>query len=120
MKIRIRRAEPADAAVVEDMLIEAARWVDALGVVMWEEGELGGERIAREVAAEGTVYRVTRGGRGAMVLVDEEYFDGWMAAIEEMQRVLKIADGLGGFGSAPASASPAQPLKTPTEIHPRR
>ena len=42
--------------------------------------------IAREVAAEGTVYRITRGGRGAMVLVDKEYFDGWMAAIEEMQR----------------------------------
>jgi PHD/YefM family antitoxin component YafN of YafNO toxin-antitoxin module len=42
--------------------------------------------IAREVATEGTVYRITRGGRGAMVLVDEEYFDGWMAAIEEMQR----------------------------------
>ena len=42
--------------------------------------------IAREVAAEGTVYRITRGGRGAMVLVDQEYFDGWMAAIEEMQR----------------------------------
>jgi PHD/YefM family antitoxin component YafN of YafNO toxin-antitoxin module len=42
--------------------------------------------IAREVSAEGTVYRITRGGRGAMVLVDEEYFDGWMAAIEEMRR----------------------------------
>ena len=42
--------------------------------------------IAREVAAGGTVYRITRGGRGAMVLVSEEYFDGWMAAIEEMQR----------------------------------
>lgn len=42
--------------------------------------------IAREVTTEGTVYRVTRGGRGAMVLLDEEYFDGWMAAIEEMQR----------------------------------
>ena len=43
-------------------------------------------RIAQEVSTEGTVYRITRGGRGAMVLVDEEYFDGWMAAIEEMQR----------------------------------
>lgn len=42
--------------------------------------------IAQEVAAEGSVYRITRGGRGAMVLVNEEYFDGWMAAIEEMQR----------------------------------
>jgi PHD/YefM family antitoxin component YafN of YafNO toxin-antitoxin module len=42
--------------------------------------------IAREVSTAGTVYRITRGGRGAMVLVNEEYFDGWMAAIEEMQR----------------------------------
>lgn len=42
------------------------------------------------------------------------------AAIEEMQRVLKIADGLGRFGPAPATASPAQPTKTPTEIRPQR
>jgi PHD/YefM family antitoxin component YafN of YafNO toxin-antitoxin module len=42
--------------------------------------------IAREVAAEGTVYRITRGGRGSMVLVDEEYFNGWMAALDEMRR----------------------------------
>jgi PHD/YefM family antitoxin component YafN of YafNO toxin-antitoxin module len=42
--------------------------------------------IAREISTEGTVYRITCGGRGAMILVDEEYFDGWMAAIEEMQR----------------------------------
>jgi GNAT superfamily N-acetyltransferase len=33
------------------MLLEAARWVDALGVVMWEEGELDAARIAGEVAA---------------------------------------------------------------------
>lgn len=42
--------------------------------------------IAREVDAEGTVYRITRGGRGSMVLVDEEYFNGWMAALDEMRR----------------------------------
>ena len=41
--------------------------------------------IAREVDAEGTVYRITRGGRGSMVLVDEEYFNGWMAALDEMR-----------------------------------
>jgi GNAT superfamily N-acetyltransferase len=33
------------------MLREAAHWVDALGVVMWEEGELDSARIDREVAA---------------------------------------------------------------------
>lgn len=43
-------------------------------------------RIAREIETEGTVYRITRGGRGSMVLVDQEYFDGWMAAIDEMRR----------------------------------
>ena len=42
--------------------------------------------IAREVEAEGTVYRITRGGRGSMVLIDEEYFNGWMAALDEMRR----------------------------------
>jgi PHD/YefM family antitoxin component YafN of YafNO toxin-antitoxin module len=43
-------------------------------------------RIAEDIAAAGTIYRITRGGRGSMVLVDEEYFDGWMAALEEMRR----------------------------------
>jgi len=43
-------------------------------------------RIAKDVEMEGTVYRITRGGRGSMVLVDEEYFDGWMAALDEMRR----------------------------------
>ena len=33
------------------MLLEAARWVDALGVVMWEEGELDRGRIEREIVA---------------------------------------------------------------------
>jgi PHD/YefM family antitoxin component YafN of YafNO toxin-antitoxin module len=42
--------------------------------------------IAREVEAEGTIYRITRGGRGSMVLVDESYFNGWMAALDEMRR----------------------------------
>jgi GNAT superfamily N-acetyltransferase len=32
------------------MLLEAARWVDALGVTMWEEGELDFAQIAKEVA----------------------------------------------------------------------
>ena len=46
----MRVALPPDARAVEDMLREAARWVDALGVVMWDEGELDSSRIAREVA----------------------------------------------------------------------
>lgn len=51
MAVRVRQAVAGDAAAIEDMLIEAARWVDALGVVMWEEGELDSQRIAGEVAA---------------------------------------------------------------------
>jgi PHD/YefM family antitoxin component YafN of YafNO toxin-antitoxin module len=42
--------------------------------------------IARDVEEQGTVYRITRGGRGSMVLVDEAYFNGWMAALDEMRR----------------------------------
>lgn len=42
-------------------------------------------RIADEIEG-GAIYRITRGGRGSMVLIDEEYFEGWMAAIDEMRR----------------------------------
>ena len=49
--ITVRQAQPADAAVVQDMLEEAARWVDALGVVMWDEGELAPGRVDSEIAA---------------------------------------------------------------------
>ena len=50
MDIQIRQATASDAPVIEEMLLEAAGWVDALGVVMWEEGELDPARIAGEVA----------------------------------------------------------------------
>jgi GNAT superfamily N-acetyltransferase len=49
--IAVRQAMPADARSIEALLREASRWVDALGVVMWEEGELESASIAREVAA---------------------------------------------------------------------
>jgi GNAT superfamily N-acetyltransferase len=49
--ITVRRASPADASAVEALLREASQWVDALGVVMWDEGELDSEGIAREVNA---------------------------------------------------------------------
>jgi len=51
MAIQIRQALPADARVVEDILVEAAQWVDALGVVMWDEGELDPASIAAEIDA---------------------------------------------------------------------
>ena len=56
MTVTIRHAVPADAALIEDMLLEAARWVDALGVVMWDEGELRREEIDADVAAG--MYRI--------------------------------------------------------------
>ena len=49
--IAVRQAQASDAAVVQDMLEEAAQWVDALGVVMWEEGELTPGRVDAEIAA---------------------------------------------------------------------
>ena len=64
MEIRVRQATAADVAEIEAQLVEAAAWVDALGVVMWEEGELERERIAREVAA-GQFFIADAGGEPA-------------------------------------------------------
>jgi len=47
--ITIRQAAAADVAIVDQMIREAAAWVDALGVVMWEDGELDAARIRAEV-----------------------------------------------------------------------
>jgi GNAT superfamily N-acetyltransferase len=49
--ITVRQASAADVAAVDAMIREAAGWVDALGVVMWEDGELDADRIAAEVHA---------------------------------------------------------------------
>jgi len=49
--IHIRQAVPIDVHAIEEMLVEAAQWVDALGVVMWSEGELDSAAIGRDVAA---------------------------------------------------------------------
>jgi len=49
--ITVRQARVADAPTIQDMLKEAAGWVDAMGVVMWEEGELDPGRVDGEVAA---------------------------------------------------------------------
>ena len=49
--ISIRQATPADVETIHRLLLEAAEWVDALGVVMWEAGELESDAIAREVVA---------------------------------------------------------------------
>jgi len=49
--ITIRPATAGDVAIVDQMIREAAAWVDALGVVMWEDGELEAGAIAAEVRA---------------------------------------------------------------------
>jgi GNAT superfamily N-acetyltransferase len=49
--ITVRQASAADSRSVEAMIREAAAWVDALGVVMWEDGELDAEQIAADVRA---------------------------------------------------------------------
>jgi len=49
--VHVRQATAADAPVVDALLREAAAWVDALGVVMWEDGELDAAQIAGEVSA---------------------------------------------------------------------
>ena len=62
--ITIRRAVAADTAIVDQMIREAAAWVDALGVVMWEDGELDAGRIRDEVAA-GMFFLAVIGGEVA-------------------------------------------------------
>jgi len=64
MTVVIQQAQPSDAALVEAMLVEASRWVDALGEVMWDTGELAPERIAAEVAA-GQFYLAVANGEPA-------------------------------------------------------
>jgi hypothetical protein len=56
MTTTIRQAVPADASLIEDLLLDAARWVDALGVVMWGEGELRRGEIEADVTAG--MYRI--------------------------------------------------------------
>jgi PHD/YefM family antitoxin component YafN of YafNO toxin-antitoxin module len=43
------------------------------------------ERIANDIEAKGTVYRIKRPGHPTMLLMDDQYFDGWMAVIDIMR-----------------------------------
>jgi GNAT superfamily N-acetyltransferase len=49
-EIGIRQASAADVPLVEELLLEAARWVNAMGAVMWEQGELAHDVLTGEVA----------------------------------------------------------------------
>jgi PHD/YefM family antitoxin component YafN of YafNO toxin-antitoxin module len=44
------------------------------------------ERIARDIDSSGAVYYVKRPGHRPMLLMDEEYFEGWRVVIELMQQ----------------------------------
>jgi GNAT superfamily N-acetyltransferase len=46
----IALAEPSEAHLVSEILVEAATWVDQRGVPMWKLDELKPERISAEVA----------------------------------------------------------------------
>jgi len=62
--ITVRQASAADVAVVDAMIREAATWVDALGVVMWEGDELDADRIRADVHA-GMFHLAVIGGETA-------------------------------------------------------
>jgi GNAT superfamily N-acetyltransferase len=67
MTVAIRQAQPAEASTVGALLVEVAQWVDALGEVMWDTGELAPEHIAAEVAA-GQFYLAMAGEEPAGVI----------------------------------------------------
>ncbi|HEX5060605.1 MAG TPA: hypothetical protein VFV99_14655 [Kofleriaceae bacterium] len=44
------------------------------------------EKIAKDIEASGSTYRIRRPGRKAMLLVGQDYFDSWVASLEFIQR----------------------------------
>jgi GNAT superfamily N-acetyltransferase len=50
-EIEIRQATPQDVQIVSDILKEAARWLEQMGMPLWRQGELEPERIAADVSA---------------------------------------------------------------------
>lgn len=44
------------------------------------------DRIAKEVQADKTVYRVRSGKRSGVVVLDEDFYEGWLATIELMRQ----------------------------------
>jgi GNAT superfamily N-acetyltransferase len=51
IEAKIRQAGPADAAVVADIIMEAARWLEQAGSPMWKASELDPGGIAADVSA---------------------------------------------------------------------
>lgn len=48
-RISVRQTEPHDVAEVRDVLLEAARWIDAQGMTMWRDDELEASAITSDV-----------------------------------------------------------------------
>lgn len=44
------------------------------------------DTIVRDIDSSGAVYSIKRRGRRTMLLMDEQYFEGWRAVLELMQR----------------------------------
>jgi GNAT superfamily N-acetyltransferase len=60
----IRQAKPYEAALVSDILGEAARWLDQRGMRLWRDDELLPSAIASDVAA-GLFFLAECGGEAA-------------------------------------------------------
>ena len=71
MAITIRQARADEAALIQGMLQEASQWVDALGVVMWDESELDPDRIRGETAAGQFFLAGEYGGQAKSVIYDD-------------------------------------------------
>ncbi len=60
----IRQVTPQDAEAVSDILKEAARWLSESGIPMWQEEEMGVERILPDIHA-GLFYIAEYSGNAA-------------------------------------------------------
>jgi GNAT superfamily N-acetyltransferase len=63
----VRQARADEAALVSEVLVEAARWLDSIGQPLWRRDELAPALIAADVAA-GSFHIAESGGEAAGVV----------------------------------------------------
>jgi GNAT superfamily N-acetyltransferase len=51
MEIEVRQAAPAEAALVSEVLVEAASWLRESGTPLWEPAQIGTAQVAPDVEA---------------------------------------------------------------------
>jgi GNAT superfamily N-acetyltransferase len=51
MEVQIRPAQPDESRCIQEILLEAARWLESKGMVMWRDNELQEAAIASDTAA---------------------------------------------------------------------